>query len=512
VGVPGELFAGGDGVALGYIGQPEMTKQSFVLDTFSQQPNAQLYRSGDRVRWRPDGVLEFLGRFDNQVKIRGHRIEPDDVAACLAEHESVSQAVVVPHLTAARTTELVAYVVTRNKEHSGPELRKLLVQHTSERLPAYMVPAKFFFLRELPLTSNGKLDLVALQDTKHDSVPVGDDMPLSSVEARILGILQDVLHDEDLGPDDDFFDAGGDSLLAITLMFRLEREFGKELAPPIMNETFTARRLAVILESPSALRATYPTGVVKVRDGTAERPLFCLPGLGSAFAFHALAAKMRTRRSILVIELYNVEVGSSALKSLEEIAETVAGRMREVQPDGPYAVVGYSFGGNLAVEVARQLTADGQTVELVTVLDAYGPSFWPRGLRKVAMQLRVIMGLNFREAYAYIFPRIQGLLFSRTQRKSEIVRQNDKAAKNCLRAHYARSIKSFSGRIVLMLASDLGNWREVADPSRTYGWSSVCKDGVKVIPLACGHLDILKNPHVTVLAGHIDDLLNAIDR
>lgn len=156
VGVPGELVAGGDGVALGYVGQTEATQQRFLPDTLSKQPGARLYRSGDRVRWRPDGVLEFLGRFDNQVKIRGHRVEPDDVAACLMEHESVRQAVVVSQLSAAGATQLVACVVPQSKDYSVPELRKLLIRHTTERLPRYMVPTTFRFFSRIPPQAHRK--------------------------------------------------------------------------------------------------------------------------------------------------------------------------------------------------------------------------------------------------------------------------------------------------------------------------------------------------------------------
>jgi pristinamycin I synthase-2 len=525
VGVPGELVAGGDGVALGYVGQPEKTERSFLPDTFSKQPGARLYRSGDRVRWRPDGMLEFLGRFDNQVKIRGHRVEPDDVAACLAEHESVRQAVVVSQLSAAGATQLVACVVPKSKDYTAPELRELLIRHTTERLPPYMVPAAFLFLRELPLTPNGKLDLAALEDANHVSTPAWGDVPLSSVESRILEILRDVLHHQDLGPDDDFFEAGGDSLLAIRLMFRLESEFGKQFAPRVMNETFTARRLAGILESPSSLRAAYPAGVVEVKTGTTDRPLFCLPGMsGSAFTFRTLAAKLHTRRPILAIELHNLGVGPSVLESIEGTAQVVVERMREVQPAGPYAILGYSFGGNLAVEAARQLTANDQTVELITIVDTYAPGSLrsPSGLSKVATHLRIMRRLKLQEAYTYIRSRIHRRLFRQSQNslatdlapplpETEIERRIAEVTKHCIRALDAHRQKIFSGRIVLVSATHLADWMELADPSGTYGWGAICRGGVDIIPMACAHMDFFNEPHVTDFAGHIDDLLNAID-
>ena len=517
VGVPGELIAGGDGVALGYVGQPEKTEQSFLPDTFTEQPGAQLYRTGDRVRWRPDGVLEFLGRFDDQVKIRGHRVEPGDVAACLVEHKSVQQAVVVPHLTAAGGAELVAYIVPKSKDYSAPELHKLLIYHTTKRLPPYMVPATFQLLRELPLKPNGKLDLAALEDAKHGSACAWEDAPLSSAEMRVLEILRDVLHQGDFGPDDDFFEAGGDSLLAITLMIRLESEFGRELPACVMDEAFTARRLMAILDYAAVLRSTYPAGVVEIRAGTTDRPLFYLPGLGGTkFECHTLAAKMHTRRPIFAIELHSLEVEPSVFDSIEETAEALIECIREVQPVGPYSILGFSFGGTLAVEVARQLTTNNQTVEMITIIDAYAPGSVrsPRGLNKVATHLRIMRRLKL-QSFAYVSTRIQRRLFPRSQKSSkyEIERRIDKVSKHCRRAYFAHRPKVFSGRIVLVRASgtDTDDWVEVSDPSETCGWTPICKGGIDVIPMACRHSEILKEPHVTDLAAHVDDLLNAID-
>ena len=289
VGVPGELVAGGDGVALGYVGPTGSLEQNFLPDRFSAQPGARLYRTGDRVRWRPDGVLEFLGRFDNQVKIRGHRIEPNDVAACLAEHEFVRQAVVISRLAASGAAQLVACVVPQSTDYSAPELRKLLTLHVTERLPPYMVPTVFRFMHDLPLKPNGKVDFVALEDGQNDSEPTRINSPPTAVEARLLKILQELLRNGDLGRDDDFFEAGGDSLLAITLISRLESEFETELPSRVM-EAFTARRLAAILELVS--RSTYPAGVVEIRGGTTNRPIFCLPGLaGTAFRIPRLGSE-----------------------------------------------------------------------------------------------------------------------------------------------------------------------------------------------------------------------------
>jgi amino acid adenylation domain-containing protein len=521
IGVPGELVTGGDGVALGYVGLAASTEQSFLPDTFSDQIGARRYRTSDRVRWLPDGVLEFLGRFDNQIKIRGHRVEPDDVAACLAEHELVRQALVIARLGTSGAAQLVAYVVPRRKDDAAHQLREQLMRRATESLPSYMVPASFVFLNELPLKPNGKPDLAALEDAKSDILPAWEDAPLTSTELRVLGIFRDVLHNGELGPDDDFFKAGGDSLLGIRLMLQLGTEFGREFPVFPLDKAFTARRLAAIIESPH--RATYPAGVVEIREGTG-RPIFCLLGLGAtALQFRTLSAKMDTRRPIVVIELHNLRVNFSAFKSIRATAAAVIQRMRQLQPVGPYTILGYSYGGNLAIEVATQLAADDQALGSVIILDAFAPDSWrsPKGLRKLATHARIIRRLNIRESYAYISSRILQRLFLRSQNpgdsarplpKDELARRMSEVSNACLDAVRAHRPKVFPGRIVLLRASDLDDWLEVADRSGTCGWGTVCEGGVDVIPLGCRHLDIFKEPNVTVLTGHINDLLNATDK
>jgi thioesterase domain-containing protein len=198
--------------------------------------------------------------------------------------------------------------------------------------------------------------------------------------------------------------------------------------------------------------------------------------------------------------------------------------MREVQPVGPYAILGYSFGGNLAVEVARQLIANDQAVEFVTVLDAYAPGALRvrRGLSKLNAHLKIMRRQKFHETYTYICGSIHRRLFRRSQNllaadlappvaETEIERRIAEVSEHCTRALDAHRPGIYSGRITLVRATNLGDWMELAEPSGTGGWDSICNGGVDVIPIACGHLDMFNEPHVTELAKHVNDLLNAID-
>jgi thioesterase domain-containing protein len=270
-----------------------------------------------------------------------------------------------------------------------------------------------------------------------------------------------------------------------------------------LDGAFTARRIAGVLESPSG---TYPAGVVQIKEGANGRPLFCLLGAGATvLEFRSLAATLRTRRPMLAFELHNLQVDPSVFDSIENTAAAVIERMREIQPVGPYAIIGYSYGGNLAVEVSRQLIAGDQSIELAVVLDAYAPGALlntaiPRPIEAQTQRLKrhfeILIRANLRQAWAYISLR----------------RRISKTCKRCMSAVANYRAAVFPGRITLVRADTRDDWIEVVDSSGTSGWGSICEGGVDVIPIACHHLDILKEPHVTDLAQYIDRMLIAIDR
>jgi amino acid adenylation domain-containing protein len=229
IGLPGELVAGGDGVALGYLGLPEETSRRFVSDPSSAEPGALCYRTGDRVRWRCDGTLEFLGRFDEQLKINGHRIEPGEIAAVLAEHPAVRQAVVVAQKGAAGDSELVAYVVARD-ERASPDLFRRLAQHAAERLPSYMLIAAFARLSALPLKPNGKLDVAALPRVASQAPAATPDtaVDIHPGDAAVLALIGELLGQQ-VTHRDNLYALGADSVRLVRLVARLKSRLGFDL-------------------------------------------------------------------------------------------------------------------------------------------------------------------------------------------------------------------------------------------------------------------------------------------
>ncbi|HEX6862965.1 MAG TPA: amino acid adenylation domain-containing protein, partial [Thermoanaerobaculia bacterium] len=271
VGVPGELYAGGDGLARGYLGRPDLTAERFVpspLAGAQDLPGARLYRTGDRARFRPDGAIEFLGRLDQQVKIRGFRIEPGEIEAALASHPEVREAVVLALAPAHGDRRLVAYVVPAGDGLTVPALRS----HLGERLPAYMVPASFVWMERLPLTVNGKLDRRALPEPG-DERPEGgaaDEAPRGPAEELIAGVWADLLGLERVGARDDFFALGGHSLLAMQAVSRLRSSLGVDLPVSALFENPTVAGLAE-----AAWRSDAPAGAppIQPRDPREDVPL-----------------------------------------------------------------------------------------------------------------------------------------------------------------------------------------------------------------------------------------------
>jgi amino acid adenylation domain-containing protein len=247
LGVPGELYAGGDGVARGYLGRPALTAERFVPDPFAGEPGARLYRTGDRVRRREDGTLEFLGRIDQQVKVRGFRVEPGEVEAVLKAHPTVGDAVVAARADGGAEKRLVAYVVARNGvAPDAAELRAML----AARLPAHLVPSAFVVLEAIPLTPNGKIDRRALPAPEVGAEAHAE--PRTPAEEMLAGTFATLLGVDRVGAEDDFFRLGGHSLLATQLVSRIRRAFGVEVPLRTVFESPTARALAARLEAAAA--------------------------------------------------------------------------------------------------------------------------------------------------------------------------------------------------------------------------------------------------------------------
>jgi amino acid adenylation domain-containing protein len=267
VGVPGELYIGGEGLSRGYINRPGPTAERFVPDPFSGEPGARLYRTGDMARWLPEGVVEFLGRADDQVKLHGFRIEPGEVESALVEHAEVRECVVVVREDETDNKRLVAYVVSDKGDLTSAELR----QYVKERVPEQMVPSSFVLLSELPLTPNGKIDRQRLPAPEQSVQTESYVAPRTPIEEMLCGLWAEVLRVKTVGVEDNFFELGGHSLMATQLISKVREVVGVEVALRAFFEQPTIAGMARNVET--LLRADAGVEAPPVRKVSREQPL-----------------------------------------------------------------------------------------------------------------------------------------------------------------------------------------------------------------------------------------------
>ncbi len=367
-GSPGELYLAGSQVADGYLNRPGLTATAFPADPFGA-PGDRMYRTGDRARQLSDGTLLFLGRTDDQVKIRGNRIEPGEIEAALTGHPAIGQAVVVARPDHDGEPRLVAYLVPA-PDTAVPD-QPVLRAHLEARLPAATIPATIMTLDALPLTGSGKVDRAALPDPGLGAAPAGR-VPRDQVEVVLCGLVEEVLQVPRAGIDDDFFDLGGHSLHAARLASRIRAVLGAELDLRTVFEHPTVARLAARLESaPAGVGGALDT-VLPLRTGGTGVPLFCLPPVtGLSWCYSVLLRHIDPGHPVYGLQARGIAEPGTPLGTMEQMAAEHADAICAAHPNGPYHLLGWSFGGLLAYATAAELSRRGRTVEMVALLDSY---------------------------------------------------------------------------------------------------------------------------------------------
>ncbi|MEG8184665.1 amino acid adenylation domain-containing protein, partial [Nocardia terpenica] len=389
-GAPGELYVAGVQLARGYLGAPALTAERFVAHDGGER----LYRTGDIVRWRAEGVLEYLGRSDFQVKLRGQRIEVGEIESVLADHEAVRHAVVMlVHNSAG--DRLVGYLVSA----PGAVVDEgAVLAWARQSLPAYMVPSTLVMLDELPLNASGKLDRKALPVPKLSGRPYR--APSTPLERTIADIFAEVLGVTQVGVDDNFFDLGGNSLIATRAVGRLRAVTGAEVR---VQWFFTGATVAALndrilaalsdehdydLESEAAMGVLLP-----IRSGGSGEPLFCIhPMSGLSWCYSGFARYIEDR-PIIGLQSPALSEPDYLPDALPDMAARYLAEIRRVQPEGPYLLLGWSLGGVLAHAVATALQADGAQVALLAMLDSH-PDIDVTDLRAVNREALAEIGIG----------------------------------------------------------------------------------------------------------------------
>jgi amino acid adenylation domain-containing protein len=370
----GELYLTGPGLARGYHGDAALTAERFLPCPGALQAGPRMYRTGDFGRWRADGEIEFLGRRDRQVKVHGHRVELAEIEACLLEHPRIGDVAVVAHPGADGLAQLSGYVVARALP--GATDAKRLVEEVrgflATRLPDYMRPSSLFVLPALPKTVNGKVDLKALAAIS----PLPQAARLGSDTAqKLAGIYRRLLGVADVGPESDFFDLGGYSLLTTRLVCDIHDAFGVSVAISEVYEHKRIDALAALIEARLGIvHGALPTCVVPIQlphHPANPRPalFYAPPGGGSPLCYRMLAPDLGGDQIVFGLQVPGLLRGEKPLRTVEEIAALFVAGVRAVQPEGPYHIGGWSFGATVAWEMAAQLAAQGQAVDLLALID-----------------------------------------------------------------------------------------------------------------------------------------------
>ena len=364
IGVAGELFIGGDGLARGYLNRPELNAEKFVPNPFLS--GERLYKTGDKVRYLAEGTVEFLGRMDNQVKLRGYRIELEEIEAVLAQHPFVRQATVLVHTNPKTGKYLAAYAALKTP-HEGAVAE--LKQFLKRKLPAYMAPTAIFVMNELPLTPNGKVDKKALIPPDLALIPTEDYVPpRSPLETRLQSIWQSVLGKKPIGIHDNFFDLGGHSLLAVRLFAQIETTLGKKLPLSLLFQSPTIEQLAKAIEDNNPVNAD--PCLVEIQPNGSRPPIFWLHTLGGGGGGGVVRYQKLSQLLGPDQPSYGLVAPPEPFSKIERMAEHYIKSMRVAQPAGPYHLAGYCFGGVIAFEMAQQLRAKGEEVALLALLDS----------------------------------------------------------------------------------------------------------------------------------------------
>ncbi|WP_339467297.1 non-ribosomal peptide synthase/polyketide synthase [Pseudomonas sp. EL_65y_Pfl1_R83] len=361
VGVLGELYLGGVGLARGYHRRPGLTAERFVTDPFGS--GTRLYRTGDLARYRDDGVIEYAGRIDHQVKLRGLRIELGEIEARLLEHACVREAAVL----AVDGTHLVGYLVL---QAPSEDWKAQVAMHLAAQLPDYMVPAQWVVLTQMPLSPNGKLDRKALPKPEAQGADAYQ-APQSAIEQQVAAIWRDVLGVERVGLNDNFFELGGHSLLVLMLKERIRKVSGVGLSVSqlMLNPTVRGQVNCLQGDARSSL-------IVKLNSQTEGTPLFMFhPSFGSVHCYTAIALALREQRPVFGVICRALAEDGAAVPEWQAMVEDYAEQLLLAQPQGAFRLAGWSLGGNLAMEVAYVLEQAGRDVEFVGWIDSAPPQW-----------------------------------------------------------------------------------------------------------------------------------------
>ncbi|SDD32166.1 amino acid adenylation domain-containing protein [Mucilaginibacter pineti] len=524
-GTPGEIYIGGDGVAKGYLNQPVLTAERFIADPFAGVPSAKMYRTGDLGKFMPDGEIECLGRVDAQIKIRGYRIEAGEIEYNLANEYNVKEAVVIARADKSGVAKLVAYVVINDNYQSESDAAQIKGWRTGLRaqLPDYMVPDDFLIIPAMPLTPNGKVDKKALAD---QTTKLAESInlfiaPRTDIEKLVADIWSEFLEIKNIGIYDNFFELGGHSLIAVQVMTRIEKLTGKRLPLAALFENSTVEKLALMLEMDG--KSIVWDSLVPIKPTGTKMPLYIVHGAGlNVLLFNTLASGMDDDQPVYGLQAKGLNGIEEPLSDIKDIAAHYNASIMEQNPTGPYALAGYSFGGIIAFEMAKQFEAMGKEVKMLAMFDTYAyrspyydglvPMYVKRGkffMRKVKYALEFHDGFFKTIAHntTAIKRRITKVIWklSKDEEQEGFFGYSNKIDEMNILAEKRYQLQPYPIAVELFRAE---NRTFYMDDFEFLGWKPYALKGVNVHKIPGGHNSIFKAPNDKIFASILQNCLN----
>ena len=506
-GVPGELLIGGVCVAPGYWNRPELTREKFIQNPIIADSPYKVYRTGDMVRFLADGNIQFIGRIDNQFKVHGYRIEPAEIEATLSLHPDVMRAIVTTVQYNSNDKRITAYIVPKRQKDN---LAKDIKEYLAAKLPFYMIPSYFVVIDKIPLHINGKINYKALPlpDSKQDFAR-RIVAPRNSGESILAEIWRDLFHLEEISVQDNFFDLGGYSLLAVRLFNEIEKRTQIRIPISHIFELPTIEKQAMHIWEHSK---NNDDSLVVIRSSGHRPPLFCVHALdGEIVRYGYLSFHLDENQPVFGLRLNKQEVISGS-GGIEFLAEKYVAEIRKIQPAGPYYLLGYSLGGVIVFEMAQQLNSAGQTVGFLGLLDTIHPQIpldqkslryrkVKRSLQTLKSSLVKIIPTDLIESINRVYASLP-LIYKPTPAEIEEKKVNDTL--HAWRSAYIPS--EYPGKITLFKAQECQVRQDVL-PDNQLGWQQVALGGIETYEMAGDHTSLVQEENIGTLGAILMECL-----
>jgi amino acid adenylation domain-containing protein len=525
----GEICIGGDGVSDGYLNRPELTAEKFINDKFSPASGQKIYRTGDLGKLLDNEEFQCLGRIDHQIKIRGYRIETEEIEYQLKQQKNIKEALIILYKDALSNAHLVAYIVPVDpiKKDEESDLVKSWKSALRVSLPEYMIPNAYMIIDTVPLMSNGKIDHKALPEPIINQQNASEyEEPQTDAEIALLRICSKYIAINKIGVTDNLFDLGIDSLVAVSIMVQVEKEFGKRLPLSVLVRNPTIRQLAAVIQN-YTVDSQYKCLVPIKPEGT-KLPLYIIHGIGlNLLNLQEMILNIDGDQPIYGLQSIGLDGTVDVPDNLEEIARFYNDEIIKHDPAGPYAIAGYSFGGFIAFEMVKQLKAMGKEVKLLAMFDTnlqYPTHQYPlqkkiivkgiRQFKKIAFRIYTIFtqpveAFKFIETFYGIRFRLffQKLGFFKDYHPDNLPDFMQEIAEKQNTAFYNYEVKPANVRITIFKAKIRMYF--VDDP-KSLGWGDYALEGVETHEVPGDHKDMFGAAHAKTLAKILQSRLDLI--